>query len=195
FVYNHGTVDATQVLLADDPLIHSKTSIFTGKIEIKMGNLAKAVILDQQGSQLDGVLVIKGQAMQNGSLLTAWAFQKGLGNLAGGYGYLIVTLAVFLFGFSTAISWSYYGDRAIYYLAGPRWILPYRIAFCGMHFLGAVYSLEIVWAFGDTALGLMTIPNLLSILLLTGVVKRMTKNYVDQGKLQPPVRGYPNEHK
>jgi alanine or glycine:cation symporter, AGCS family len=186
FVYNHGTVDSPQVLLAVDPLLHTKTTIFTGKIEIKKGKLAKAAILDQQGSQLKGVLVIKGQAMQNGSLLTSWAFKKGLGRLAGGYGYLIITVAVFLFGFSTAISWSYYGDRAVYYLAGPRWILPYRIAFCGMHFLGAVYSLELVWAFGDTALGLMTIPNLLSILLLTGVVKRMTGKYVEQGKLQPP---------
>ena len=98
----------------------------------------------------------------------------------------MIPCLVFLFGFSTAISWSYYGDRAVYYLAGPRWILPYRIAFCGMHFLGAVYSLELVWAFGDTALGLMTIPNLLSILLLTGVVKRMTGKYEEQGKLQPP---------
>ena len=53
-----------------------------------------------------------------------------------------MTLAVFLFGLSTAISWSYYGDRAVFYLFGPRWTLPYRVVFCVMHFLGAVYSLE-----------------------------------------------------
>jgi AGCS family alanine or glycine:cation symporter len=124
--------------------------------------------------------------MQNGSPLTAWAFQRGLGGLAGGYGHLLVTIAVFLFGFSTAISWSYYGDRAMFYLLGRRWLLPYRLAFCAMHFLGAVYSLELVWGFGDVALGLMTVPNLLSILLLTGVVGRMTRQYRSDGKLEPP---------
>ena len=125
-------------------------------------------------------------ALQNGSPLTAWAFQRGLGRLAGGYGHLLVTMAVFLFGLSTAISWSYYGDRSILYLAGPKWVVPYRIVFCCMHFLGAVNSLELVWAFGDMALGLMTLPNLLSILLLTGKVKLWTKEYVDEGKLEPP---------
>jgi AGCS family alanine or glycine:cation symporter len=57
-----------------------------------------------------------------------------------------------------------------------------------MHFLGAVFSLEVVWAFGDMALGLMTLPNLLSILLLTGQVKRWTAQYVAEGKLEPPVK-------
>ena len=173
-------------MLAQDPLHPRRAELFSGFIEIEGGDLAGAAILDAQGKAIKGVLVIEGRAMQNGSLLTAWAFRKGLGQVAGGYGHLLVTIAVLLFGFSTAISWSYYGDRAVFYLLGQRWILPYRIAFCGMIFVGAIFSLELVWAFGDAALGLMTIPNLLSILLLTGVVKRMTKEYVDQGKLQPP---------
>ncbi len=124
--------------------------------------------------------------MQNGSPLTAWAFKEGLGGLAFGNGHLLVTIAVFFFGLSTAISWSYYGDRSILYLLGPRWVVPYRIVFCIANFLGAVYSLELVWAFGDLALGLMTIPNLISILLLTGLVKGWVHEYVDEGKLEPP---------
>jgi AGCS family alanine or glycine:cation symporter len=64
--------------------------------------------------------------------------------------------------------------------------MPYRVVFCIAHFLGAVYSLEMVWAFGDLALGLMTIPNLISILLLTGLVKGWTREYVSEGKLEPP---------
>ncbi|MBW2704019.1 MAG: sodium:alanine symporter family protein [Deltaproteobacteria bacterium] len=186
FVYNHGTIDDARILLAQDPLHPSRAELFSGFIEIEGGDLAGAAILDAQGEAVKGVLVIEGRAMQNGSLLTAWAFRKGLGQVAGGYGHLLVTIAVLLFGFSTAISWSYYGDRAVFYLLGERWILPYRIAFCGMVFVGAIFPMELVWAFGDTALGLMTIPNLLSILLLTGVVKRMTKDYEDRGKLQPP---------
>ena len=185
-VYNHSLIDEPRISLTDDPLIPTRSTTFTGAITISGGEIAKAAIADEQGSPKTGVLVVEGLAMQNGSPLTAWAFQRGLGDLAGGWGHLLVTLAVFLFGFSTAISWSYYGDRATLYLLGQRWLLPYRLAFCGMHFLGAVYSLELVWGFGDAALGLMTVPNLLSILLLTGVVKTMTRDYRAQGKLVPP---------
>jgi AGCS family alanine or glycine:cation symporter len=187
-VRNHATVEnpffrvaASDLQLADGP-------VFTGTIHFSPehpGALAEAQFTDASGEPLAGVLVLEGEAMQNGSPLTAWAFREGLGSIAGGKGHLLVTLAVFFFGLSTAISWSYYGDRSVLYLFGSRWIVPYRLVFCVMHFLGAVYSLELVWAFGDMALGLMSIPNLLSILLLTGVVRRWTRDYVSEGKLEP----------
>ena len=150
------------------------------------GVMAGVRLLGADGQAMTGTLVMEGEALQNGSPLTAWAFRRGLGKIGGGQGHLLVTLAVFLFGLSTAISWSYYGDRAVLYLFGERWTMPYRIVFCVMHFLGAIYSLELVWAFGDMALGLMTIPNLLSILLLTGVVKTWVKKYAAEGKTEPP---------
>ncbi len=189
-VRNHGLVDSPTLLLATGPLAAGARPL-SGWLVIPPGDagkLAAAHLEGGDGRPLRGTLVMEGAAPQNGSPLTAWAFQRGLGRLAGGLGHLVVTLAVFLFGLSTAISWSYYGDRSIFYLAGPRWIVPYRVVFCVMHFLGAVYSLEIVWSFGDAALGLMTIPNLLSILLLTGQVKRWTREYVVAGKLAPPER-------
>ena len=185
-VYNHSLVDEAIISLAEDPLLPTDAVTFSGMIEVDKGDVARAIIRLESGEKSEGVLILQGKAMQNGSPLTAWAFQRGLGDLAGGYGHLLVTLAVFLFGFSTAISWSYYGDRAMLYLLGPKWLLPYRLAFCGMTFLGAIYSLELVWAFGDIALGLMTVPNLLSILLLTGVVGRMTHKYRQDGKLVLP---------
>jgi AGCS family alanine or glycine:cation symporter len=162
---------------------------FSGSVEFDAegeGKLEEAVAYLADGTAAEGVLVMRGRAMQNGSPLTAWAFREGLGRVAFGNGHLLVTMAVFFFGLSTAISWSYYGDRSILYLAGPRWVVPYRVVFCIAHFLGAVYSLELVWAFGDMALGLMTIPNLISILLLTGLVKGWVGEYVDEGKLEPP---------
>lgn len=119
---------------------------------------------------------LRGEFLQNGSPLTAWAFQRGLSPL-GNWGNYIVTIAVFLFAISTAISWSYYGDRSIEYLIGSRAILPYRFVFCIIHFLGAVFSLEIVWGFGDTALGLMTIPNLIAIFALSGVTRKLSLDY------------------
>jgi AGCS family alanine or glycine:cation symporter len=188
-IRNHGTVDDARLLWTEDPVLLTGLEPFEGSVLFDPeapGELARVRLLDATGEAIAGVLVMEGQALQNGSPLTAWAFKEGLGGIAGGQGHLLVTLAVFLFGLSTAISWSYYGDRAVLYLFGERWTKPYRIVFCVMHFLGAIYSLELVWAFGDMALGLMTIPNLLSILLLTGVVKGWTSKYVAGGKLEPP---------
>jgi len=130
-------------------------------------------------------LTLRGRMALNGSPLTAAAFQRGLSPL-GGWGRYIITLGVLLFGLSTAISWSYYGDRAMVYLAGPRYVLPYKIVFCVMQFLGAIFSLEIVWNLGDSALGLMALPNLLALLLLLGVTRRLTGDYF--AREHPPLR-------
>lgn len=113
----------------------------------------------------------------NGSPMTAYAFEVALSSLVGSAGRYIVTASVFLFGISTAISWSYYGDRSIQYLFGDKSVFPYRIVFLIMHFLGAIFTLEIVWAFGDLALGLMAIPNLIAVVLLAPKVKKLTKEY------------------
>ncbi len=112
----------------------------------------------------------------NGAPLTSYAFEKGL-TFMGGYGGYIVTAAVLLFAISTMISWSYYGDRSIQYLIGDKAVMPYRLLFCVMIFWGATNRLEVVWTFGDIGLGVMTIPNLISIIALSGVIVKMTKDY------------------
>ncbi len=112
----------------------------------------------------------------NSSLLTAFAFKTGLNSLFD-YGDKIVTASVLLFAVSTAISWSFYGDRSTEYLFGEKAIIPYRWVFLLFVFLGAIASLEAVWAFGDAALGIMTFPNLISILLLANTLKTMTAEY------------------
>ncbi|MEE8340984.1 MAG: sodium:alanine symporter family protein [Candidatus Neomarinimicrobiota bacterium] len=117
--------------------------------------------------------------MLNSSLLTSFAFKEGLSWLFA-YGDKIITIAVVLFAVSTAISWSFYGDRSIEYLFGEKAILPYKWVFVFFIFVGGVAELEAIWAFGDAALGFMTIPNLLSIILLSGILKRTTKKYFSQ---------------
>ncbi len=190
-VRNDGTMDDVEIALSKGDVFDRSAGPFSGFVTFPAkegGTLISALFRDSSGHVVaHSHLWVKGKALQNGSPLTSWAFRKGLGKLAFGYGNLLVTLGVFLFGLSTAISWSYYGDRSIQYLAGDRWVLPYRIVYCVMNFLGAIYSLEMVWTFGDTALGLMTLPNLLAILLLTGKVKKMERDYVKSGKLNPPV--------
>jgi len=159
-VHNHSTIEDPVFLLDDRPWL--------GEIPVVDGVI-----------QFDDIpaLMLVGDMALNGSPLTAWAFQKGLQPVLGKWGYLIVTIGVVLFGISTAISWSYYGDRAVVYLFGPQWIIPYKILFCVVNFLGAVFSLEIVWNFGDSALGLMALPNLIALVLLNKKVRQMTGEY------------------
>lgn len=112
----------------------------------------------------------------NASLLTSHAFQLGLSPITA-YGDKIVTVSVLLFAVSTAISWSFYGDRATHYLFGDRAIPIYRWFFVLFVFIGAIAELEAVWAFGDAALGFMALPNLLSIALLAPMLAGMTRRY------------------
>ncbi|PIV82119.1 sodium:alanine symporter family protein, partial [bacterium CG17_big_fil_post_rev_8_21_14_2_50_64_8] len=149
---------------------------FTGDLTVKEGSL--------ETDSLPG-LTLTGFMAQNGSPLTAWAFQKGLSRF-GGWGHYLITLAVVLFGISTAISWSYYGDRAVVYLFGTRYVVFYKLVFVLMNFLGAIFSLEMVWNFGDTALGLMALPNLIGLVFLSRKVKGMSDEYF--AREQVPLR-------
>ncbi|MBD3169574.1 MAG: amino acid carrier protein [candidate division Zixibacteria bacterium] len=116
----------------------------------------------------------------NGSPMTSYAFQEGLRPILGDHGNHIVTVAVFLFAISTMISWSYYGDRSVQFLWGNKAVLPYRVIYCIINFLAALVALEAAWGFGDMALGIMTIPNLIAILALTRKVKREQNIYFSQ---------------
>ena len=118
----------------------------------------------------------RGLNLINGSLLTSFAFKNGLQWLFS-FGDKIITLSVLLFATSTAISWSFYGDRSTEYLFGESAIYWYRIVYIVFVFIGANAGIEAVWAFGDAALGFMTFPNLISIIFLTGALKKMTKKY------------------
>jgi len=117
--------------------------------------------------------------LYNSSLLTSLAFKEGLSWMFD-YGDKIITIGVLLFAISTMISWSFYGDRATYYLFGKKMILPYKWLFILFVFIGAIAELEAIWAFGDAALGFMTFPNLISIILLAPVLLKDMKEYFSQ---------------
>lgn len=125
--------------------------------------------------------VVDGQAL-NGSPLTSYAFEQGLG-FAGHIGKYIVTCAVFLFGLSTMITWSYYGDRSAEYLFGSGAIKPYRYLFLVALYLGAILKLEVVWGFGDIALAAMAVPNLIAIIVLAGKTRALTKDYFSRPQI------------
>lgn len=143
---------------------------FTGSITLS-GN--SAVIADAEGKELNRLYT---NIVENGAPLTSLAFERGLSPLFNGGQYL-VTICVLLFGISTSISWSYYGDRAIQYLAGDLSIIYYKILYLIMHFIGAIFPLATVWAIGDIALGMMTFPNIIALFALSGTVVIATKTY------------------
>ena len=114
-----------------------------------------------------------GHAYENGATLTLWAYLKALGTT----GTYIVMFCVLLFGISTAISWSYYGARCVMYLFGQQYLLSYRIAYVIIHLIGANLSLQFVWDIGDIAMSLATIPNVIALVFLSGVVRQLTLKY------------------
>jgi len=115
--------------------------------------------------------------------MTVEGMSLGLGKI--GLSHLakhIVAIGLILFAFSTIISWSYYGTRAVNYLFGEKYIKPYRYVYGLFVFLGAIWGIEVVWHFVDVVITFMTIPNLIALLLLTPVVVSETKKYFSQMK-------------
>jgi len=117
-----------------------------------------------------------------GALLTREAFRSGF-SFAPELGSFIVSISVLLFAYSTLVAWSYYGDRSIEYLIGSKAIRPYRWFYVFFTFMGAILPLEFVWNFGDIALSLMTIPNLIGVVFLAGVQRKLTKEYFSKKHL------------
>ena len=109
-----------------------------------------------------------------GAPMTAWALEQAMG---GGWGNVTVALGVLVFSFTTLLGWCYYGERCIEMLVGRRGVMPYRLVFAVVVYVGAVLSLEMVWSFSDIANGLMALPNLIGLLLLSGVVANETRKY------------------
>lgn len=98
-------------------------------------------------------------------------------------GPIVLTVGLLTFVFSTILGWSYYGERAMEYLFGKKIIFPYRILWVIAAFVGAVVSLPLVWDLADAMNALMAIPNLIALLLLSGVLVAETKKYLWDGNL------------
>jgi len=116
---------------------------------------------------------------ENGAALTQLAFERGL---PGQWGDWIVTLGLSMFAFSTILGWSYYGEKAVEYLVGVKAIVPYRVLFVAAIFVGAVRSLDFVWVLSDVMNGLMALPNLIGLLLLSGVIAAETRGYLARNR-------------
>jgi AGCS family alanine or glycine:cation symporter len=111
---------------------------------------------------------------ETGAPLTSLAFSRGL---PGAWGGIVVTISIVLFAFSTVLGWAYYGERNMDRLFGRGAVVPYRVIFVLVIFVGAVTELETVWNFADIMNGLMALPNLIGLVLLSGLVARETREF------------------
>ena len=114
----------------------------------------------------------------NGATLTKAAFSK-----IPVVGTPLLTFGLLTFAFSTILGWCYYGERAVEYLRGRRWVIVYRLFYIAALFIGSIMNLTIVWNLADCMNALMAIPNLLSLLLLSGVIVHETRKYLWRNRL------------
>jgi len=113
---------------------------------------------------------------KNGAPLTMAAFNQALPV----YGRWMVVVAILLFAYSTVLSWSYYGEKGIEYIAGVKAKIPYKWLFVCFTLMGATLDLEAVWSYADTANGLMAVPNLVALVALSGTIVALTKKYLNE---------------
>ena len=161
--------------VAEDVMVTEPNGMYTGKLKIENGKLVR-----------DGnTVIISGKSLLHSAPLTNEAFKR---SPFGEYGKYVVTIGLLLFAFSTAISWSYYGDRAITYLFGAKGVIYYHIVYVIAFFFASFTDTTIIWTLSGITIALMTIPNLIGILLLHKDMKNTVKEYWIGFKKE-----YPNE--
>jgi len=151
----------------------------------KTNQPAKQALVSMSGTFLDTMVVCSLTAMalastgvwvsgETGVALTMLAFSEGL---PGNWGNFIVTLGAITFAFSSILAWEYYGEKCFEYLFGDKWVHLYRYLWVLFVFVGSIIKLELVWNFSDAMNGLMAVPNLIGLVLLSGTLFRETKAY------------------
>ncbi len=193
--------EATDVVKLENHLSgKEKLSVFTGALTVANGEIAEEVSIIHARSLAENITVLKngqpfsgdlfiangklkntdssieitGNSLIHSAPLTTLAFTR---SFFGDLGKYIVSIGLLLFAFSTAIAWSYYGDRAVTYLFGTKYVMIYRIIFVAAFFLASFTDTTIIWNLSLLTVAFMAIPNLLGILTLHREVKSSVKEY------------------
>lgn len=134
---------------------------------------------------ITGIVLVMGFIMagnnfgeHTGAVLTIHIFDQ----LLPGIGGWVVTFGIIFFAYSTILGWSYYGEKCATYLLGEKFVLPYRIIYIVSVFIGCVATLDLVWLFADTFNGLMAVPNLIALLLLSSVIAKESQDFIARRK-------------
>ena len=186
---------------ADDPVrsLNATLSVSNGSIVsppstvLHNRSIALDVVIERAGmpytgvaqviaGKLQGDFNVRGKSLLHSVPLTTEAFKR---SFLGDYGQYIVSVGLVLFAFSTAIAWSYYGDRAMTYLFGAKSVTPYRVVYVGSFFIAAIVDTTLVWLISAVTLALMALPNLFGIVLLRKEMKSSIDDYWQNVADQP----------
>ncbi|SHK87019.1 alanine or glycine:cation symporter, AGCS family [Reichenbachiella agariperforans] len=148
--------------LAEDVTLYKNGSPYTGSTQILDGN------------PIDPEVTFIGKSLVHSAPLTALAFSRGF---FGAYGSYIVSIGILLFAFSTAISWSYYGDRAMTFLFGSGSVIYFRIVYVIGFFVASFTDTTIIWSLAGIAIAVMTLPNLFGLLYLRKDMKQTVDDF------------------
>ena len=159
--------------IAENVIVFKSNKPFTGKIDVKDG-----VLVDPNSE-----FKLEGKSLVHSAPLTTIAFTR---SFIGDYGKYIVSIGLLLFAFSTAISWSYYGDRAMTFLFGSKSVIYFRIVYVTGFFVASFVDTTIIWTFSGITIALMTLPNLVGILFLRKEMKSTVKKYWNDFKQENP---------
>lgn len=110
----------------------------------------------------------------DGGVLTTLAFQQ-----IPILGPVILVVGIISFAYSTVLGWAYYGERCVEYFAGKKGLIPYRVLYIAVAAIAPIISLNLVWTVADILNALMAIPNLVAVLLLSNVIVKETRKYID----------------
>ncbi|MBL4681928.1 MAG: alanine:cation symporter family protein [Pseudomonadales bacterium] len=153
-------------------IIHNR-SVAESVIYSKAGNAYTGIVMVNNGNIEEGIS-LSGKSLIHSVDLTMEAFTRGY---LGEYGRYIVSVGLILFAFSTAVAWSYYGDRAMTYLFGVKSVFAYRVVYILGFFVAAVVDTTLVWLFSAITIAFMTLPNLFSMLMLRKEMKQDIEDY------------------
>lgn len=168
--------------LAEGVLVTMEEERYTGPLNVEEGKV--------QFSELEeeGEVFLSGRSLIHSAALTTEAFKR---SMLGDWGQYIVSIGLLLFAFSTAISWSYYGGRAVTYLFGTRYVIIYRLIYVVGFFIASFTDTTIVWNLSYITIAIMTIPNLFGLLVLQKDIKRTIQQYWIDFKKEWPGENLP----
>ena len=149
--------------ISEDVTFHKNNNFFEGDLEVVNGEI------------MDSSVTVKGKSLIHSAELTSKAFGSGV---LGKYGEYIVAIGLLLFAFSTAIAWSYYGDRSTAYIFGENAVPWYRIIYVVCFIAAAVIDTTVVWNIAYVVVALVTIPNLFALFILRKEMKEQVTNYI-----------------
>lgn len=142
-------------------------SLFSGTLPVRDGRIELPMNKER-------AVYLTGKSLLHSAPLSTEAFKKGF---LGDWGQFIIPFSLLLFAFSTTIAWSYYGDRAVTYLWGTKYVRVYHVIYIVGFFLASFTDTTIVWTLSGITVALMTLPNLIGILLLHKEVKNSVNKY------------------